>query len=101
MSAEPSFGSPSTGDRNPLTDPRPGDWFGGRNLQGQDREVRIDFVDVVADETQVRCAAFLPGSDEAFSLFSMNLHDFRAAAVRQGARVLWRAEDGTVEAARG
>jgi hypothetical protein len=101
MPAEPSFGNPSTGARNPLTDPRPGDWFGGQNLQGQDREVRVDFVDDVAGETQVRCAAFLPGSDEAFSLFSVNLHDFRAAAVRQCARVLWRSEDGAIEAARG
>lgn len=86
MAFEPSFGCPSTGDRNPLIGPKPGDWFGGRNLQGQEREVRIDFVDEVAGETQVRCAAF-----------SMNLHDFRAAAVRQGARVLWRCEDGVVD----
>lgn len=78
-------------ERNPLVDPKPGDWITGVGLSGRRNEIRIDFV--APDE--VSFVRFLDGDEDILDRAQprrLPLARYRAEA--PSGAVLWRAEDG-------
>jgi hypothetical protein len=72
--------------RNPLVDPKPGDWIAGTGPKGP-QEIRIDWI----GKDEVYMVRFRDREQEGVA-FRMAIESYREQAVT--GRVVWRTEDG-------